>query len=100
MGDLSRRTRRQLVDRVADFLGEQPDPGFLPLAYGIELPEEPLGHPDSPVREVFMMELRRGLLSVSDEDLMALSEDALEGDKKSEGLLGSARAEMGGGEDE
>ena len=100
MGDISRRTRRRLVDGVSDFLESQADPGFLPLAYGIELPEEELGHPDSPVRAIFMMQLRRGLLSVSDEDLMALAEDALEGDKRSESLLETARAELEGGEEE
>ena len=38
-----------------------------------------------------MMELRRGLLSVSDEDLMALADDTLSADKKSASLLESAR---------
>lgn len=94
MGTISRRTRRRLADGVSDHLQTQPDPGFLPLAYGIELPEDELGHPDSPVRIQFMMRLRRSLLFVSDEDLIGLAEDALEGDEKAEALVETARAEM------
>ena len=94
MGEMTRRIRRQLVDNISDFLSSQSDPGFLPMAYGMELPNEQVGVPDSLQRTIFMMELRRGLLSVSDIDLIELAEDALENDKKSAPLLETARTQL------